>query len=1236
MSLKLDNLETFKKHRNKISESLTSELVGREKERNEICNLLSSKNFIAITGPAGIGKSRLAVAAIEKYISINDDIEVLCVKSFGDYISALDEAIVNSKKFLFFFDDANNFEKLNEIMEWLKYNQNGNIKAIFTVRDYLKNCLDEEIISFYRVEQLSDDDIKKAIEKNTSIHNIEWLKKIAEISKGNIRVAFIAASVATQEEKGLTSFFNIENIINSFYKDQIIKISNSTNLIITAGIISFFKSIYLNQLFYISLILKIAGISKQEFLSCVNDLIAMELVDECVGVVKMSDQCFSDYLLNYVFIEKKYIKLSDIIVSAYKFYKKRIIKSLNTILNTYFSNEVLLYTREEIIKACLQVQDVKLKLNIETAFAPIILDYVVIEFKKGVENYNDEGDIGWLLGIFKSLAKSEYNMVANEGIVRLLEKTNLKKDAIFKAIEEVYVLDYDSVKFSFKYHYSFVDHINNNKIQDDNLLSIVSSYLKYSFSNMRFVDEYKVEHSSFNIMDEMDKIVEFRKKCWEYIFSYSLKQSLNVIIKFANNYIIDGAVNIVKSDLIVINKYLADCENVELIYAILYVKMQNDAKKYGFSEALVQPTRYVEILKIILERKALNESRDAFMEKHKNKVSSFYVSNKDNVFKILEELEPISEYFINDIKGFLKILLDYLEEFSPLILNTFIKYEVSSNYVIEKSYTIIGIQKLYEEILTIKEEYIQDEYLYSFYSLINKLNIKETYCFEIWIKSKKDLKIKRTYDRKVLNLKRVAEKVGISYIKLIKTVFKKKKYNELIAKAYLSYLFYQEGTFNEILNLDLNLAIEIYEFLIKNKETDYNYVLLREIVSLKKNYIKKFAIWFVEEGIYETEGLEKFIFEEDIYKLFFDTCVKIGEKKLPDFKPYNIQKFISSCIDNQKMVDWIYDYIDKNKNKDKAMESLFSILAGINIEYRNRFILKYYEEGKNKNILKYAILNSIEFYSLNSSEKYLKTKIEELNFLKNSLIKWDSVEQIVFINEIIEKYYYRIKRNKISQLIEHVDSSLLKEIQEIDEKTEISLDDAFKLYIGDENFRKMLSSGYVSYKDGCFVTQSNTPLKFIDVLNDKKILTIKVVPADEDEEIKYDNYLYSMRKIVEKFSNTKQPTLDECLYSLFNERRWDVDIFGQETSLNKDLFSKIKNNKRNKLEKVTLIKILIGLKPLRKERNYLLELNGTQLSSTNEDDVLYEFILDAKLDIDTADLLLKELGKEGFLKNYSD
>ena len=67
MSFKLDDLEKFKKHRIEISESLSTKFVGREKDIDDICNLLSEKDFVAITGPAGIGKSRLAVAAIERY-----------------------------------------------------------------------------------------------------------------------------------------------------------------------------------------------------------------------------------------------------------------------------------------------------------------------------------------------------------------------------------------------------------------------------------------------------------------------------------------------------------------------------------------------------------------------------------------------------------------------------------------------------------------------------------------------------------------------------------------------------------------------------------------------------------------------------------------------------------------------------------------------------------------------------------------------------------------------------------------------------------------------------------------------------------------------------------------------------------------------------------------------------------------------------------------------------------------
>ncbi len=45
MSLKLDNLETFEKHRNNISESLTTKIIGRNKAIDEITKKLFSIDY---------------------------------------------------------------------------------------------------------------------------------------------------------------------------------------------------------------------------------------------------------------------------------------------------------------------------------------------------------------------------------------------------------------------------------------------------------------------------------------------------------------------------------------------------------------------------------------------------------------------------------------------------------------------------------------------------------------------------------------------------------------------------------------------------------------------------------------------------------------------------------------------------------------------------------------------------------------------------------------------------------------------------------------------------------------------------------------------------------------------------------------------------------------------------------------------------------------------------------------
>ncbi len=1234
MSFKLDDLETFKIHRNKVSESLTNKFVGREKETSELCDLLSSYDFIAITGSAGIGKSCLAVATIEKYVLEHKNVTVLCVKSFGDYVSAIEESIEGSKEYLFLIDDANNYKKLDELIDCLKYHNQGNVKAIFTIRDYLKGCIDNKVEFIYEIGFLSDEDIKKAIKENTPIRNVEWLNKIANISKGNMRFAFVIAEVALKDEKGFVSLFDVKDIMNAFYKDQITKMNNSDHLIITAGIISFFKSVYLNQLFYISPILKIIGLTKQEFLLDTDVLLSMELLDECVGVVKLSDQCFADFLLYYVFIEKKYIRIKDLIVQTYKYYKKRIIESLNSILSMSLTEEVVAYVKKEAFEACKLIEDIELKHDIEVAFAPLDLDYAVMEFKKGVEDYSEKKDIEWCLRLFKILAKSKYCKVAIEGILILLKKTNEKKEDIYKVIDEAFILDYESLKNSFKYLALFVDYLNDRSIFDVHFLPLVSSYLKYSFRNSKFINVGKLEFVSFNITDDINGIIPFRRKCWDYIFHYGVNVALDTIIEFAQSHIAQNEQGIVSSDLDAINFHLQGLEEKELIQAVLYEVLKVDAKKFDFEEKIYSSQIYSELLHVLLERKSIGQKSETFKIHHVEHVNDFYRKYKMKIFEMITGIKPIAKYYLENIKDLLLIILDSLSEFPKVVVDIFIEYKIYPVFVIEKASTITNLNDLYEMIKNIHDTSLRDEYLYTFYSFINDLDDNYKFEFDNWIKLKDDCNVTVSFPRNAFSFRKIAENSNISYLKLIKIIFKKREYNAILAKTYLSYLFYKNETFKEILDLDKDLAIEIYEFLIEQGENDYSNRVLNEIIKVKKNYIKEFAKRYVEKGIVDEEGIEEIIFDGNNYKPFFNTCIEVGKTKQGYFIPFALQRFISCNLDRQEMINWIIDYIDKNRNDDESMESLFSILAGIDDNYRNSFIVKYYEKGKNEKVLRCALLGTCESYSVASAESYFNAKIRGLESLKSDLVKWTNLNLISFINELIEEYNNEIITNKISQLVEHVDTDLMTTLREIDLKTEVSLGDAFKLYCEDEKFRKVISSGYVEYKEGCFVSNSNVPIKFKDVLSNKRILGIKMVQTNESEQVKYEKYLSSMKIIENRFNNENIVTLDECLIKLFDERSWSLDDFERETSLSRDIFSKIKNNKRNKLQKVTLIKILIGLKLLKPERDFLLELNNTQLSKYDVNDVLYSFILDSKIDIDMADDLLKSLGKEGFIKEF--
>ncbi len=1228
MSLKVDDLNGFKKHRNSVSESLTTELVGREKETADLCEEIRRNNYLVVTGSSGVGKSRLAVEAIERFCLSEEGTTVLCTKSFSDYIGDLEEAIHERNKYVVFVDDANKFPEISKLIDYLKYKNARNIKAVFTVRDYLKECFDAENleIQFYEVKPLKDSLIKEAVSRNTPIKNEEWLNQIAEIAKGNIRVAFLAANDALKDGKGFASLLSQKDVLSRFYKDEISEVDKSGELAATAGIIAFFGCIYLDQLFYIAPVLSKMGMSKQKFVENANLLVAKEIADDYRGVVRISDQCFADYMLNYALIEKKFIRIGDLLVIGFKYYKKQIIESVKTILHVYYGGDSLSYLKEEIFRACEGLsEDIAAKHEIEATFAQIIPAYAADDFVKSIRDYTEAKDIQWLIGVFSSLALTDYSEIAMGGAMRLLGKAKGKSEEVFKAISGMYSLNVHHIEARFKYLMGFIGFLRESKSSCARFAGLISSYLKFRIDFSEWGRGKELRYNCVLISDEIPGILPFRAACWDFLFEADRAKAIDATMEFAKYHHSEGCSKIIEGDLAAISRHLGSSQEDEMVRAAIFAKLDGEGKAHAFEARKTHRDFFNALFGIGLPDEGYEESE----ERYRDSVSAYCAANGNLVLRLFREGKDfLGRYFPSEERKFVSGLLPSIKsgesDWFPLLSGI----DVNPGEVVKRFAELCGHVRLYELICAIKDGVARDQYLFFFYKSLSEAKPSEDFGFAGWLRSKTDKEATKSYQRSALELRGISERSGISYAELIRIFFRKRDYNPKIAANYLSPLLYKDGAFKELLELDPNLATSVYEFLISSGESDFGHKRLEELLSIRPGYVKVFAKKLVE-GASGFEGTEEVILGEPFCALFLDACIKAClDKGQNHFISLGLRRLLADGIEKDPVSNWVERYIERNSKDDGKMKTLFRHLAEVPNARKSQSIIQYYRRGKCAEVLEIALTEKVLCYS--DARLYYGSEIRSLEQLRKGLLELGRAEQARFIDELIENHKARIKSDEVERLMDYPNRKLLEELKERDCRTEVSLKEAFELYQSDESFRKIVSSGFVSYSDGSFVTEGDRPLKFSDAFSNKRILGIRIRPFDEDENQKYEKYLSSMRVIANEFEGKETATLDGCLAKLFEEKGWDYERFHTETLLSRDIFSKIKNGQKPRMAKKTLVQLLIGLRLSNPERNYLLGLNGTILSQYCEEDVLYVFLLESKVEIEVANELLRDLGKDVF------
>lgn len=121
-----------------MSAPLNIDFKFRDEEYLELVDDIKTNDVVLVSGPSGVGKSKLVFEVCKKFESEN--YHVFCVKSNGQ--SLYDDFTIASSesgKYLFFLDDINNTTDIHAIIAFVRdFSETKEIHLVATVRDYEK------------------------------------------------------------------------------------------------------------------------------------------------------------------------------------------------------------------------------------------------------------------------------------------------------------------------------------------------------------------------------------------------------------------------------------------------------------------------------------------------------------------------------------------------------------------------------------------------------------------------------------------------------------------------------------------------------------------------------------------------------------------------------------------------------------------------------------------------------------------------------------------------------------------------------------------------------------------------------------------------------------------------------------------------------------------------------------------------------------------------------------------
>lgn len=386
--------------RKKIATNLENQLFGRENELKSLLNAFKSKDCILVKGAPGVGKTKLAIEAVEQFISQFPEYTVYYIyQTAGSIIHDLPSYIDPAKKYILVVDDANRqIENLLSVMAKQTLSKDSTIKIVMTVRDYAKETIyrafgDTDIFEL-TIDRLSAEEIYQILSAEEP--NLESRVKdlIYNVTGGNARLALMALKV--YKEQGIDALSGAAEIFEGYFRS--IEYENpilaDTDTLLTISLLSFFGTVDFTAQSEIKNIVA-AGITIEKFISKCLELQDIEIVDVYRdSTAKINEQVLSTYFFYLAIFKKKVIPFSFFVNRYFGDYKNRMRDSFEGACRAFGSEKVFSIAKADLQNYWAAIKEDKNKaLDFIDVFGKYFPDYALSAFYSLTQDLHQQESI---------------------------------------------------------------------------------------------------------------------------------------------------------------------------------------------------------------------------------------------------------------------------------------------------------------------------------------------------------------------------------------------------------------------------------------------------------------------------------------------------------------------------------------------------------------------------------------------------------------------------------------------------------------------------------------------------------------------------------------------------------------------------------------------------------------------------------------------------------------------------